>query len=140
MTFFLLLVNLKSCLVQLNAERTWCSKGPRGCFLRVPHEICSFAFCLVLLLPPAFPGFHEVSQAGEPVESSSLQGPHLLWRKVRGLLLPPCVYVTSQPTLWWIKRNIFIPCPLIPAAWIHDLRRRDVGIYQISLDGWDLLS
>lgn len=60
--FFLLLVNLKSCLVHLNAKRTWCSRGPQGCFLRTPHHVCSFPFCLghVLLLPPASPGFHEV--------------------------------------------------------------------------------
>lgn len=76
----------------------------------------SLLFCLghVLLLPPASPGCHEVPRAWRTCQrhlQSSLQGPHLLWRKVRGLLLLSCVYVTSQPTHWWIKRNIFIPYP-----------------------------
>lgn len=69
----------------------------------------------VLLLPPASPGFNEVPRGWRTcrrhLQSSSLQGLHFLQRKVRGLLLPSRVYVTSQPTLWWIKRNIFFPCP-----------------------------
>lgn len=127
-------MNLKSCVVQLNAKRTWCSRGPQGCSPRAPHQVCSLAFRLghVLLFLPVSPGFNEAPRGWRtcqrhPQCSSPLE-------KIEGFALALlCLCDLSAYSL-----VDFLSLSTFSAAWIHDPRRRDVDIYQISLDGWDL--
>lgn len=145
--FFLPLEDLESCIVQLKAKSTWCSRGPQGRFPRAPHQICSLDLCLshTLRAPlsAASPGLGAVSRgwrtSQRPLQSSLLLAERrdLVSFGEKCPLVLPYLYDLSAYSAADQKER-FLCLPIFSASWTYDLRAGGVGTRRISLNHWDL--